>query len=905
MKKKSVIFATPVVFILFRVFAPAASLDVSNIVLTPGRTESELNFAWQTGAGAAADARMQVALKSDMTGADFPGDKAQTFTGKSADFADGLTSHKATVNGLAASTGYVYRLGTGHAGEWSEFYEFFTRDVENFSVLLVGDAQIGDGNIDDNVAGWRDTLDKALQKVPDASFILSVGDQIKSSSAQEEYNGLLSLSQFKNLPFVPAIGNHDNNDLFSYHFNVPNESFTQGRTEAGGNYYFVHGNSLFIVINSCSTDYSRHKTFIRDAVKKHGEARWRIVMMHHSIYGADIARSTTLDMRKNFVPIFNKYRIDAVLSGHDHIYVRTRFMLKNQAVQPLEKFPARSTPPAEIPAGAVIKPEGTLYLAAASSSGSKYYDPASQFFDYLAERSAPYVPMFSQINITGASFEIITYRADTMDAVDRFVMVKAAAQGGLCIIVVIALAAAAVFVIMTFCRIVVRRSFINENEELMKKITVVLLGVLMFTGTGLFAGSLDHLSNQSAKWVMTTSRNASTDGADIVQYNPAGTAWLAKGLHLDASGQTLFKYYNNSETLKQDKPTPILPNAYLAYNFGETGPGKLAAYMQVGVGAGGGELHYKNGTAGTTFLLNSISYGYLGALPISSQEFTASSIYYGIGAGVSYAFPHDKVSVSFGGRAVMATRSFELAASFSAPNTALNGKYEYKAKGFTPIIGVNVKPNSDFTLSARFELPTSLEFEYKQKELGGDLKPIAVGALASAGIVDGNKFHQDLPAVIGLGAGYNVNDRLTLDLSATIYMLSGADLGNVYENGVKTGEISDYFSTGWEIGFGGTYQVLDKLKIGAGIQYAEAGAKETYLNDPRTALNASANPMLDSITPGVGAVYAIRPNMDLNLSFLWSHYLPENFSIGSGPLKVSGEYSKNVYIFAYGISYKF
>ena len=441
--------------------ASAAELDVSNIVLTPGRTENELNFAWQTAAGTVSDAMVQVALKSEMTGSDFPDDKARTFKGKSADFADGLVSHKATVNGLAASTSYAYRLGAGRAGEWSEAYEFSTRDSEIYSVLLIGDVQIGDRNIDDDVAGWRDTMDKALQNAPDAAFILSVGDQVKSASVQAEYNGLLSLAQLRNLPFVPTIGNHDGHALFSYHFNIPNESPTLGRTAAGGNYYFVHGNSLFIVINSCGLNYDEHAAFIRDAVKKHREARWRIVMMHHSIYGADIARSSTLDMRENFVRIFDRYGIDAVLSGHDHIHVRTRFMFRNQAVQPLEKFPARSTPPDEIPAGAVIKPRGTLYLTAASSSGSKYYDPPSQFFDYLVERSAPYVPMFSRINITNASFEITTYRTDDMTAVDGFTMVKAAGQSGLWIIIPVTLAAVAVLCAMA--AFIVRKRFHSKR----------------------------------------------------------------------------------------------------------------------------------------------------------------------------------------------------------------------------------------------------------------------------------------------------------------------------------------------------------------------------------------------------------------------------------------------------------
>ena len=481
----------------------------------------------------------------------------------------------------------------------------------------------------------------------------------------------------------------------------------------------------------------------------------------------------------------------------------------------------------------------------------------------------------------------------------------------------------------------------------MRKITVVFMSVLMLAGSGLFAGSLDYLSNQSAKFLMNMSRNASTDSADIVHYNPAGAARLPKGLSVDLSGQTLFKYYDNEDTrfglatgissligtaslpdtektLSQDYPTPVLPNLYLAYNFGEMGPGKLAAYLQVGIVAGGGELQWKNGTAGTTLLLSGIAIKVAGnsgaplngyAQPvligngIKSQEFTASSIYYGIGVGAAYAFLDDMVSVSLGCRTVMAQRSFELEATYGS-NQTLSGKYEYDAMGFTPIIGINVKPTKELTLAARFEVETALEFEYKQKKLNSSnttlLLPVATGTLKNSGIEDGKKTRQDLPHIIGLGANYKVNDELTVDLSGTIYMLSNANLGHVYDSatGNKAGKVNEYFGTGWEVGLGATYKVIKELKVGIGCLYTESGAKKSYLNDIKTAFNASANPLLDSIAVGLGANYAVLENLDVTLSLLGTHYLPENFSLNAGAFKVSGKYAKDVIDIAYGVSYK-
>ncbi|MCL2025540.1 MAG: porin [Leptospirales bacterium] len=447
----------------------------------------------------------------------------------------------------------------------------------------------------------------------------------------------------------------------------------------------------------------------------------------------------------------------------------------------------------------------------------------------------------------------------------------------------------------------------------MKKVTIAFMSMLMLAGTGLFAGSLDYLSNQSVKWMTTTSKNASTDGADIVQYNPAGTAYLPKGLHIDLSGQTLLKYYSNKNvqvgsdsfgTLKQDYPTYILPNLYLVNNFGEIGPGKLAAYLQTGIVAGGGELKYKDGTAGTTAMLSGLrTNASIGGAAIQSQEFIASSIYYGIGIGASYAFLDDMVSVSLGGRAVMAQRSFELDARY-ANNVTLSGKYEYNATGFTPIIGVNVKPTKELTLAARFEAQTALKFKYDEKRLNSSnntfLLDNVIPALKAAGIEDGKKTRQDLPHVIGLGVNYELSDQLTLDLSGTLYLLSSANLG--YDDATETGKVNKYFGTGWEVGLGATYKVLDELKVGLGALYTESGAKKSYLNNANTVLNASANPSLDSITIGLGATYDVLENLDVTLAFMWAHYFPEKFSFNGGA--VSGKYAKDVYNIGYGVSYK-
>jgi hypothetical protein len=89
-------------------------------------------------------------------------------------------------------------------------------------------------------------------------------------------------------------------------------------------------------------------------------------------------------------------------------------------------------------------------------------------------------------------------------------------------------------------------------EELMNRFApkLVLALCALASASTAFAGSVDYLCNKSAKYMMTYTRNGSVEAsADIVAYNPAGTAMLPKGLYFDISNQSLvlMPYRQDSE----------------------------------------------------------------------------------------------------------------------------------------------------------------------------------------------------------------------------------------------------------------------------------------------------------------------------------------------------------------------
>lgn len=469
----------------------------------------------------------------------------------------------------------------------------------------------------------------------------------------------------------------------------------------------------------------------------------------------------------------------------------------------------------------------------------------------------------------------------------------------------------------------------------MKRLTFLSVSIFLFANTMLFAGSLDYLTNQSAKICITFHRAASTDSsADIVNYNPAGTPFLEKGLYLDLSSQTLFKYYNESGKdaggepggLEQDTPTPVLPNLYAVYSFGNIGPVRHAVYFQAGIVAGGGTLDWKDGTIGTYAKYTDAFDAHGG---VNDHAFSVSSVYYGIGAGVAYSFFKDIVSFSAGVRMVMPDRWVELSAQsvniqggLIAGNITLNGKYSYKAIGFTPIIGADVRPLKGLTVGARFELETDLVFEYKEESLYVDPESVMLGlinvretveeGLAASGLYDGNSFNMNLPAIISTGAEYDMSawvKGLTVMGSATFYLMPSADLGPYYNEGDRIGNVNEFYSLGWEAGLGVSYQLFADLRVGAGFMYTESGAKDNYFKSQYTVVNCSANPPLDAFTMGCGATYYF-PNLglDLTLGLAWAHYIPLkttlDFDGENADSTYSVSYSKDVFMLGFGVGYK-
>ena len=403
-------------------------------------------------------------------------------------------SNKVTATGLKENKTYYYSYDNGNG--YTKPAAYTTKSTNNFSFAFVGDPQIGSSNelkgkdtkefydaqsnaVKSDAFNWSSTLNAALEKTNDQlSFVVSAGDQIQTrkkkspnkdaSKSEIEYTGYLSPEALKSLPVATTVGNHDaDNANYTYHFNRTNASELGSNKVVGGDYYFKYGNALFIMLNTQDTNVAEHKQFIEQTVAANKDCKWRIVTLHQDIYGsAEHSNEPEItNLRYQLTPIFEQNDIDAVLTGHDHAYSRSKMLLGGTKANDytddefdaeLEKdMDAGENPTTKTVApgnikndstdekdqkylaylksimdekaietvkkqgSSVINPEGVLYMTAGSSSGSKYYDLVPRQQTYIAHRWQEDVPTYSVVDVTENSLTINTYRTDNDEKIDE------------------------------------------------------------------------------------------------------------------------------------------------------------------------------------------------------------------------------------------------------------------------------------------------------------------------------------------------------------------------------------------------------------------------------------------------------------------------------------------------------
>lgn len=328
--------------------------------------------------------------------------------------------HSVTFRELAPATKYVYRVGDGV--NWSEWFQFRTASLqaEPFSFIYFGDAQNSLRSL------WSRVIREASRDAPKASFFLHAGDLVNNSKRDAEWGEWFQAGGWLNamIPSVPAPGNHEyqsekvtNKDgkeetirSVCAHWRAQFALPTNGPPGLDETAYRIDYQGLRLLVLNSNEPPERQTPWIEHQLKDNPQT-WTVIAFHHPLYSAAVKRDNGA-LRKAWKPLFDRYRVDLVLQGHDHAYARS------------QQLPAGmldvTEPETNVPSGAAARSDegGTIYVV--SVSGPKMYGAQRQPF---MRRVAEDTQLYQIVHIDGGTLRFES-RMATGELYDAFTLKK-------------------------------------------------------------------------------------------------------------------------------------------------------------------------------------------------------------------------------------------------------------------------------------------------------------------------------------------------------------------------------------------------------------------------------------------------------------------------------------------------
>ena len=148
-------------------------------------------------------------------------------------------------------------------------------------------------------------------------FVLMMGDNIYGGEAPKDYKRKFedvyrSLLEMQ-VKFYATLGNHDE----------PAQRFYQYFNMDGKEYYrFTKGNASFYSLNSNYLDKKQLQWLESELAKD--TSQWKVCFFHHPPYSSGGKHGSDKQLREVVEPIFLRYGVNLVLTGHDHFYERIK-----------------------------------------------------------------------------------------------------------------------------------------------------------------------------------------------------------------------------------------------------------------------------------------------------------------------------------------------------------------------------------------------------------------------------------------------------------------------------------------------------------------------------------------------------------------------------------------------------
>ena len=179
---------------------------------------------------------------------------------------------------------------------------------------VIGDSGTGGG-------AQKDVAERiaAVHRQYPFEFTLMMGDNLYGGEGasdyrrkfEEPYKPLLDAG----VKFYAALGNHDDpTQRFYKAFNMNGERYYSFKSPKGGVRFFALDSNYM----------SREQLDWLEKELAASGSDWKIAFFHHPIYSSGEKHGSNETLREQVEPLFTKYGVDAVFTGHEHFYERIK-----------------------------------------------------------------------------------------------------------------------------------------------------------------------------------------------------------------------------------------------------------------------------------------------------------------------------------------------------------------------------------------------------------------------------------------------------------------------------------------------------------------------------------------------------------------------------------------------------
>lgn len=245
-----------------------------------------------------------------------------------------------SLDGIEPGVRYYYDMGDGSSfGSSGSFV--VNEDSGTVKFLYLGDVQFEKST--DEYKKWGSMVSRIYEENPELDFAVIGGDMVNETRKKAEWEVFLdNCETFSQLPLMTVPGNHEgkkSNDIYKKMFAASdNGPLCDGKDRNNGFYFFDYGRCRFIMTDSSFMTEERKANMGRDSwesaessvekwmygILTESPKTWNIAVIHHPVYGMHDNETVSPQLRKIWEPILSEGGADLVLSGHQHLYMRSK-----------------------------------------------------------------------------------------------------------------------------------------------------------------------------------------------------------------------------------------------------------------------------------------------------------------------------------------------------------------------------------------------------------------------------------------------------------------------------------------------------------------------------------------------------------------------------------------------------